>query len=645
MWPLCVVVVLALLCGLARAQPSPSAPPAPGKYQNFAVAVYLPVSVVRTLADPARLAREWEQISRAVKVDKVYIESERDRVLADDALLEALKKFFTERGVRVAGGITFSDGGSGQFRSFCYTDPADRAFVKQATELTARHFDEIILDDFFFVTTKYESDIAAKGSRSWTQFRLDLMNDVGRELVVGAAKAVNPRAKVIIKYPNWYEHFAGSGFDLDQGPKIFDGIYTGTETRDPNSTDQFLQQYESYQIMRYFERIAPGRNGGGWVDTFSSRYIDRYAEQLWDTMFAKAREMTLFNWALLLQPARAGERTEWQTAATSFNFDQMAAFHPAGTPAPDTKLPTMARAAGYSLEQVDAFLGQLGQPVGITSYRPPHATGEDFLHNYLGLIGIPIELQPTFPAEAEVVLLTEAAKFDADIVARIKQRLLAGKTVIVTAGLYHALQGRGIEDIVELEHTGRHVLADGYSTGFGAGTRSALDNATTGAPPILFPQIGFLTNDAWALVSAMSDGVGFPILLMDRYGKDGLFYVWNIPENFHQLYRLPPAVTTAIKHVVMKGFPVRLDGPSQVSLFAYDNRTLVVESFLPNATDVKISALGTPTKLRDLVSGETIMVEPAAGDGQGRRRPLDERRAAFNVHVPPHSYRAFAIEQ
>jgi len=45
-------------------------------------------------------------------------------------------------------------------------------------ERVARHFDEIILDDYFFVTTKNDSDIAAKGNRSWTQFRLDLMNEV-----------------------------------------------------------------------------------------------------------------------------------------------------------------------------------------------------------------------------------------------------------------------------------------------------------------------------------------------------------------------------------------------------------------------------------------------------------------------------------
>jgi hypothetical protein len=418
------LAVLALVTSLAQAQtPAPAPAGQPGQYRNFAVAVYLPVGVVRNLADPGRLDREWEQISREVKIDKVYIETERDRVVADESLLETLKDFFTRRGVHVAGGITFSDNNSGQFRSFCYTDPADRAFVQQVSEVTARHFDEIILDDFFFVTTKYDSDIAAKGQRSWTQFRLDLMNGAGRDLVVQAAKAVNPRARVTIKYPNWYEHFAGSGFDLEQGPKIFDGIYTGTETRDPNITDQFLQQYESYQIIRYFENIAPGRNGGGWVDTYSLRYVDRYAEQLWDTMFAKAREMTLFNWAALLE--RRPEARGTHRLAGAADELQLRPDAPVPPVGPGGRAPpaTMARVAGYALEQVDAFVGQLGKPIGIKSYRPPHATGEDFLHNYLGMIGIPIDLCPTFPADADLVLLTEAAKLDPDIVARIKQQL------------------------------------------------------------------------------------------------------------------------------------------------------------------------------------------------------------------------------
>ncbi|HEX3728680.1 MAG TPA: hypothetical protein VHV47_02670, partial [Opitutaceae bacterium] len=543
--------------GLCAQAPSGAAAARP-----FSTAVYIPVMTVRHLADPAVLEAEWRRISSQVRVDRVFIEAERSRVLADDATLERVKAFFLARGVRVAGGITFSDGEQdGQFRSFCYTDPADRAFVRRASELVARHFDEVILDDFFFVTTKYDSDIAAKGGRSWTQFRLDLMDEAGRNLVVGAMKGVNPRVRVTIKYPNWYEHFQGLGFDLAQGPGIFDGIYTGTETRDPNSTDQYLQQYESYKIVRYFENIAPGRNGGGWVDTFDLRYVDRYAEQLWDTALAKAREVTLFSWTGLLAPVHPGERAAWSGQATDFNFDRMLRYHPSEAAA-DPLPATMARVAGYALEQVAGVVGRLGRPIGIASYRPPHGLGEDFLHNYFGMIGIPVDLRPDFPDQAPVVLLTEDAKADPDLVGRIQRRLRAGGTVVITSGLARALQGKGLEQIVELQFSGRRILADGYSTGAGAGGRVLLPNATTGSPPALYPQVGFLTNDAWARVSAMSDGVGYPLLLEDRYGNHGRLYVWTIPDDFHNLYALPPTVIGAVKDVLMEGFPVRMDGPS-----------------------------------------------------------------------------------
>jgi len=124
-----------------------------GSYTNFEVAIYIPVSVVKSFEDPGKLQSDWDFIRRQLKFDKVYIEVQRDRNLAGDDLLDRVKKFFLDHGVRVAGGMALSDGGSGQFHSFCYTDPADRQFIKAASELAARHFDEIIQDDFFFVST------------------------------------------------------------------------------------------------------------------------------------------------------------------------------------------------------------------------------------------------------------------------------------------------------------------------------------------------------------------------------------------------------------------------------------------------------------------------------------------------------------
>ena len=339
-------------------------------------------------------------------MDKVYIESYRSGVIADDALLETVKAFFKAHGVEVAGGIAFAAEGHGWLgleagsssRSPTPT-PKQRAYVKHVSEVTARHFDEIMLDDFFFNNTKRDSDIAAKGNESWTGFRLKLMDEVSRDLVVGPARAVNPKVKIIIKFPNWYEHFQANGYDLDQEPKIFDGIYTGTETRDPVITDQHLQQYESYQIIRYFDNIAPGRNGGGWVDTFDTRYVDRYAEQLWDTMLAKAPQIMLFQWSDLLQPAEprrpsgSGAASKPPSTTKPWNNGTRNPAHPRrSTMRPHRRL--------LALNRSNAVVGKLGKPIGIASYKPYQSSGEDFLHNYLGMIGIPIDLHPEFPADA-----------------------------------------------------------------------------------------------------------------------------------------------------------------------------------------------------------------------------------------------------
>ena len=631
---LCILACAAALSG-ARA----------GNYQNFGVAVYIPERVVATFADPKVLQSQWDIISSQVKVDKVYIEVQRDGILASDKLLDDVKQFFVSRGVEVAAGSAFTGAESDQFHSFCYTDPDDRAFVKKTSELAARHFDEFILDDFFFVNSKTDSDIAAKGDRSWTDFRLGLMDEAGSTLVVKAAKDVNPKIKVVIKFPNWYEHFQGLGFDLDKEPKIFDGIYTGTETRDPVFTDQYLQQYESYQIIRYFENIKPGGNGGGWVDTYNARYVDRYAEQLWDTMFAKAREITLFMWATIAVKADAGERKDWENLPTGLDFNKVAAsYHPAGDGAPAT--PSWATVAGVALRQADAVVGKLGNPIGIESYKPYQSTGEDFLHNFIGMIGIPIDLRPEFPADAKVVLLTESAKFDPDIVAKIKKQLQDGKSVVITSGLLRALKGKGIEGICETEVTDNKVLARDYVFGWGPGSRTdpGADGHRAG---ILFPEVRFLTNDAWALVGAIENGNGYPILLMDKYSK-GVLYVWTIPDNFRNLYALPTGVTSAIKDVVMRDFFVRIDGPSQVSLFAYDNGTFVVESFLPEETEVNVTVKGEYTKLRNLVTGEVISsYTPETPKWPFRRRAAAPEAPKSHFHVPmlPHSFAAFAPEK
>ena len=175
---------------------SSAAPALAGQYKNFRVAVYCVVDATQRFADEKVLQTEFDRVMARVKFDKVYLEVYRDRRFADEATLDKIKGFFTDRGVIVEGGLTLSAGGKGgQFGTFDYEKPEDRAECKKAVQIAARHFNTVILDDFFFYTSKSDADIAARGMRSWTQYRLETMRKVSAELVLKPAKAINPKSK------------------------------------------------------------------------------------------------------------------------------------------------------------------------------------------------------------------------------------------------------------------------------------------------------------------------------------------------------------------------------------------------------------------------------------------------------------------
>jgi hypothetical protein len=131
---------------------------------------------------------------------------------------------------------------------------------------------------------------------------------------------------------------------------------------------------------------------------------------------------------------------------------------------------------------------------------------------------------------------------------------------------------------------------------------------------------------------------------MDRYAK-GVLYIWTIPENFNDLYALPPQITAAIKNYVMHDFPIRVDGPAQVALFAYDNNTFIVESYLPAEADVNVSVTGDAMRLKNLVTGGTIEGQLSRHHDWDGQNSATEDRVSFKVHLLPHSYLVFCVEK
>lgn len=604
----------------------------PAGYAHFNTAIYCRAYEVKKMSDPEWLQVAWNSISRQVSVDKIYLETHRDLLIVEESTLRSAIQFFEEKGLEVGGGITYTIDESNSFETFCYSNPEHRAKVKEIATYTARFFDEFILDDFFFTSCKCDRCIEAKGSRSWTDYRLDLMKEAASSLVLEPARAVNPDVEVVIKYPNWYEHFQGLGFNLEAQPVMFDGLYTGTETRN-RTGNQHLQQYHGYTVFRYFEHLKPGNNRGGWVDTGGSNPLDRYAEQLWLTLFAKAPEITLFDLRQMLIPLRENSRSPWHDTGTSFDWNAMEDYlsDAAGNP-PDQI--TFAGVAGYSLSVADKVIGELGTPVGIKSYKPYHSVGEDFLQNFLGMIGIPIEVVPKFPENEPNILLTETAAYDPDIIKKIAQELKRGNKVTITSGLYKTLQGKGIEDIVELRVTDRKAEVSEFRAGRGIPVR--IDQA------ILIPQISYLTNDSWEVISAMDDTNGWPLLHRADY-SEGRLLILTIPDNFIDFYHFPPSALNVIRQQIAGHLEVSLEGPSEISLFLYDNRTFVVENFLDLPVACKAVLAPDIATLRQIDEEQTLTGTFREAP-VFRNRKLGEDAFVFEIQLMPHSFKVFSFE-
>ena len=571
-----------------------------GKYRNFRVAVYCTVHDVNEMADLSWLEKSFNVLSRGFGFDKVYLETFRDNVLVDRDLMLRVKGFFKDKDIETSGGIATYLSSGFNFQSLCFSKPEDRVKLRDVVKLTAELFDEIILDDFFFINCKCEECVKAKGSSSWTEYRLRLMEDVAKNTVVKTAREVNPSVKLIIKYPNWYDHYHYLGYSLNFESKLFDMIYTGTETRDPEYTHQHLQEYQSYAIMRYLENVKPGGNGGGWIDPYMRRTLDRYVEQIRLTIFARAKEVTLFCYGSLLESIKQN-----------------------GVSMPTS---TLAPIVGRVFEDMDLLIGKLGQPYGVKSYKPFNSSGEDFLHNYIGMLGIPIELTARFPKENETVFLTECAKFDGEIMGKIKNHLINGGDVIITSGFVKAMQDEVIRELVEVEYTGRKILVKDFSSGL-----FLFEDVCHSDVEILVPHLKYPTNDAWEVITCLSKGNGYPLLMNMNYGK-GVLYILTIPDNFNDLYHLPPQVLNGIRRAFSKNLKINLEGPSRVCIFLYGNDSLILHSFLNHPSRVNVVVKDKGFKLRELTSEEVFNGFERNGE------------TVFQIYLLPSSYRAFRIE-
>ena len=580
-------------------------------YENFRLAAYVYAYYLAD-ATPERIQADLDFYRRYVPLGKVYLETHRGLVDIPEEQMRRCRKVFEDNGLEIAGGITCTvkvgEPKPAIYDTFCFSDPAHREELLRIVRYTASLFDEFILDDFFFSSCRCERCIAEKGSRSWARFKLDKLEQFSHELVA-AAREVNPACRCIIKYPNWYESYQETGYDPGRQKDIFDGFYTGTESRRSNYNGQHLQRYMSYSLVRLLENIAPGRNGGGWIDLGGADgNLSIYLEQANCTLFAGARELMMFNFESMVN-------------------------HPA------------LAALGVELRRVDSVLSRLGKPVGVSTYEPCNSDGEDQLINYVGMCGIPLEPVPYFDDTAPVVFLTQNSAYDEAVVPKLEAYVRRGGIAVVTSGFVRATLGRGIEDLTSVRPTDRKVSGTRYQlTNYNISTH----NVHVSDEPATFTVMNHKNNATWYDVLLHVNDFSTAVMTEDYYGR-GFLYILNVPDNFGDLYRLPGEVIGAIAKNFARHGSMFLTGSPKCMLFQYDNDTFGVYNLNEFKAPLQITLLGEDyAGFEDLETGlqvsEPVRVNPRPrrwGDNAAfRPEPLE---TVYDLPVAPGCWRFFKL--
>lgn len=375
-------------------------------------------------------------------ITKVYLEEFRDGYQAERATLESARDQFRAAGFEVSGCVTTTRVGKPSTGwkevACCYTDQPTQEKLQAIFEYAAGLFDEIMIDDFWFTDcTCPECDGARRAKTvtigaktypaaddSWEAYRCELMVRLSQDRLLGPAKRVNPKVKLIIKYPQWYDNFHVRGYEVSRETAEFDRIWVGTETRDYGDKQWGgTAQYEGYFIMRWLGETGGPKCGGGWFDPYGTTE-HTYLEQARQTVLGGARESMLFEYSSLLRDTG-----------------------PANITALRAELPELLAVA----KEVSAR-----RIVGLAAYKPPnsHPEKEARVFDFVGMLGLPLVPCHEFPAKAPAAFFSVHALKDPELVPKLQTFIKDRKPVLLTDGLARALTNRLTLDVSNV-----HVLA------------------------------------------------------------------------------------------------------------------------------------------------------------------------------------------
>ncbi len=513
-------------------------------------------------ADPAAPAARWAHIKTALfctsedvdqlltrpedrkaaleyfaplRLSKIYL----DEASGDPAAVATLREIaaaLKARGLEVSGAVV----PAGERGPLCYNDANDMAMLEGRVRVLAQVFDEIIVDDWLFTTCTCAKCLEGRGDESWADYRSRLVAEQSKRHLIDAARQVNPRAQVIIKYPNWYEGHRQHGYDVARQTPQFDGVSVGIETRQRATHDQHIPIYSGYVFQKWIGGDAGPKWRSAWLDNYAMQGADNdFVAQAWQAVLARAPEIIFWCAGGLHPPAHSAS-----------NYPHLVEVMP----------------------DLDRMAGMLDGPArGIPLHLPLGAVGEYNIFGYFGMIGLPMAPCVTFPAEAKEAIFTRHSLRDPKLAAELLARVRSGREVFLTWPL--------LQDIRQGE-LGRALNVIGEGGTVASSTFRVRENFWDSAPveagrPFVFPRIQLSTWPYVREVALVREDADFAVLMKAPY-LEGEVDVLNLPDNSYDLLRLPEPVLNAIRRCFVEELGVRLLGPGGVALYPFGGRQYVL---------------------------------------------------------------------
>lgn len=488
---------------------------------------------------------------RALHVSRVFVEGRRGGEYVPPATLREVRDFLSAQGIRTAGGIATVPGGSFGVRQngglgwLNWTSEKTQRDVAGFFAENAPVFNELIVDDFFCTGDTSAASELARGSRSWSQYRRDLLVGLIEPMMVRPARAQRPDIRLIIKFPQWHDRFHLFGYDPERMSVPFDQVWVGTEVRNPLTRRMgFVQPTEGYMNFRWISSVCGAKTVGAWFDHIECT-PENFVDQAFQSVLAGARELTLF---------RLGD---------------IAGGHPGDD--------LLARRLPELVELAAKVHGHARR--GVPLAKPPNSEADDnlYLADYLGMIGAPVLPESDCPDDARVVFLGAQAASDPAMVEKLRRQLKAGATCIVTPAFLRrageaAQQLGGVA--VEASSSPATVAAIRIGSKSHVLTRPLEVDTALSVKGARVRLHGTTTAGTVPVLLERSEGRGRVLVFNTRTFSEEDFRSegeWLLSPKQRGLPELPQVVADELRRAFLTPLGVKLSAPPGVGLYLFDN--------------------------------------------------------------------------